>query len=79
MAERRWTREKALDLVHRVIGNDLIKLKKEFMESIELWETVYGANEDDYEYITDGHSEDEHNMIAVEEDEPIPMDEEMSM
>lgn len=76
------TFEQALDHVHKIIGNDLIELRTNFKSCIENWENVLGAV-DDFEDVAEQDDEqqpdEELDMAAVEEDEPIPEDEDMSM
>lgn len=80
------TFEQALDHVHSFIGNDLIELRSNFRPCIENWENVLGAvdNFDDDDDQPDEHNEDQQvddelDMAAIEEDEPIPVEEDMSM
>lgn len=78
------TFEQALDHVHSFVGNDLIELRANFRPCIENWENVLGAvdNFDDDqpdEHNEDQQVDDELDMAAIEEDEPIPVEEDMSM
>jgi hypothetical protein len=79
------TFEQALDHVHSFIGNDLIELRSNFRPCIENWENVLGAvdnfDDDDQpdEHNEDQQVDDELDMAAIEEDEPIPVEEDMSM
>ena len=69
------TCERALDHVHRVTGNDLIDLRINFKPCLESWENALGA-QDEYD---DDQKSDELDMEVVEEDEPLPLEEDISL
>ena len=77
------TVEQALDHVHKIIGNDLIELRDNFKPSVKNWEEALGAvdnyDDDDDEVQADDEPEAELDMEAIEEDEPLPAEEEMSL
>ncbi len=81
----KMTFEQALDHVHKIIGNDLITLRDNFKPCIQSWEDALGAvdnfdDDDDVQAEEQNEPEEaELDMDAIEEDEPIPADEDMSL